>query len=510
MHVHRWRGPGAPTVARSQSRGCAVLFVIAALCALSVMIFPPAWGSGLQGPGNLGIAAQTWIGRDANPSGSSGGAEASPKGTSNQTSSAIPRFIPVFTWNYQDPFPSEQESILAKYNFSDLGSFAYKDSQGINTWANLKSLNSAHQVYCYEGPMVTMNNQDSVVQYPPWDINSIARWDNARGHSMGNLDRDNPDLFLLDSKRDRIQHTVFKWWLLDVGNVKLWQYWVEAATTDKVGRPWKADGLYVDGPWFKLPSGITAAPVKYPTDAAWASGAVNYVLGLTSALHVKGMKAWFNVEPASTSLGKTSWITVDSSPNYPDVMMDEGAFVTSWGSSTLASFSDEAAVKNSLDTMQSVHNSRVAMSSLTAGLPGAAGIDNYGAPVTYWDAFYFGLSCFLLGKNTVDNNSYFSWHDKNTAVQWFDEFDINLGAAIGSYQAAHYGASSIYWRRYQNGYVYVNLSNANASGIVLPSPLRQVTHSNVTNPFSAPTINTLNLNAHRAAILVNSSVTGWQ
>jgi hypothetical protein len=145
------------------------------------------------------------------------------------------------------------------------------------------------------------------------------------------------------------------------------------------------------------------------------------------------------------------------------------------------------------------------------GLPGGAGLDNYGNPVTYWDAFYFGLSCFLLGKNTVANNSYFSWQDNNTAVQWFSEFDINLGAATGPYQMSPYGTSHIYWREYQKGYVYVNLSNTDVTGIVLADVCKKVTHNNVINPFAnSPTITTLNLPAHRAAILVRSSVTSWQ
>ena len=430
-------------------------------------------------------------------------------GSELQATSPLPRFISVFTWNYQDPFPSAQESILAKYSFSDLGSSAYKDSQARNTWTILKSLNPTHQIYCYEGPMVTMNNEDSVTQYPPLYINNIVRWDNARGHSMGNLDKNNPDLFLLDSKGNRIQHTIFKWWLLDVGNPKLWQYWEEAATTDKINQPWKADGLYIDGPGLQIPSNLSTPPMKYPTDAAWVSGAVNYVLGLTSTLHAKGQKAWFNLSPTSTSLGSAAWVTLDSSPNYPDVMMEEGAFVTPWSSTTVGNFFNETQLKNSITTMQSVHNSRVAMSSGANGLPGATGIDNFGKPVTYWDAFYYGLSCFLLGKNTVANNSYFSWHDNNSAVQWFSEFDINMGAAKGPYQVTPYGTSNIYWREYQQGYVYVNPSNNDANGIVLADVCRQVTHSNVTNPFSSPTIKTVNLQAHRGAILVRSSVTSW-
>jgi hypothetical protein len=415
-----------------------------------------------------------------------------------------PQFVPVFTWNYGTTLPAGQESILAKYSFADLSRDYYKDSLGQNTWSVLTSLNPAFAVYTYQFSIGTWSNMDT---YPAVDLNNISRWNNARGHSMGNLNTQNPGLFLLNSAGGRIQNTGYSWWLLDVGNPKFWQYWEEAVTADIISQPWKGTGIYIDGPGLEIPSGLSAPPVSYPTDAAWISDAMKYVLALTSSLHAQGQKAWFNLAPTYIPTGQAAWITLDSSANHPDVMMDEAAFVT--GGSYLANFYNEAGLKISIDTMQLVHNSQVAMASSIYASPGATGTDNYGNPVTYWDAFYFALSCFLLGKNTAANNSYFSWHDSNTAIQWFSEFNINLGAAKGPYQVTPYGTANIYWREYQNGYVYANLSSHNASGIVLGDACRQITHQNVTNPFSSPVITTLSLPMKRAAILVRSSVTGW-
>ena len=415
-----------------------------------------------------------------------------------------PQFVPVFTWNYGTTLPASQESILAKYSFADLSRDYYKDSLGQNTWSVLTSLNPAFAVYTYQFSIGTWSNMDT---YPAVDLNNISRWNNARGHSMGNLNTQNPGLFLLNSAGGRIQNTGYSWWLLDVGNPKFWQYWEEAVTADIISQPWKGTGIYIDGPGLEIPSGLSAPPVSYPTDAAWISDAMKYVLALTSSLHAQGQKAWFNLAPTYIPTGQAAWITLDSSANHPDVMMDEAAFVT--GGSYLANFYNEAGLKISIDTMQLVHNSQVAMASSIYASPGATGTDNYGNPVTYWDAFYFALSCFLLGKNTAANNSYFSWHDSNTAIQWFSEFNINLGAAKGPYQVTPYGTANIYWREYQNGYVYANLSSHNASGIVLGDACRQITHQNVTNPFSSPVITTLSLPMKRAAILVRSSVTGW-
>ena len=442
----------------------------------------------------------------------------------NTATNTAPSFIPVVTWNYEyTPFPSAQESVLAQYSFVDIQRDGYKDNLGRNTWQALKALNPTIQVYLYqlaggthdvnwdhwrgvERSYVTNDSQDLVyVEY----VNTINRWNNARGLSMGNLNQNNPDLFLLDSHGNRICDS-YRAWYLDFGIQKYVDYWVAAATADITRQPWKADGIFIDGPGLAMPGGLSGTPAKYPTQAAWAAGAVYFMENVSAALHAEGVKAWFNAGPTTTQVGQSAWRTLDISPNHPDALLDEGTFVVSWvPAGVLAGFRTEAQCKSVIDTMQSISKISAAMASSSTGLPGATGVDNFGKPVTYWDAFYFGLSCFLLGKNTAANNSYFVWHDANQAVEWFSEYNINLGAAKGTYQVTPYGTSNIYWREYQNGYVYVNLSNTNANGIVLGDVCRQITHQNVTNPFSSPTINTLDLQAHRAAILVRSSATAY-
>ena len=134
-----------------------------------------------------------------------------------QAQNTPPRFIPVFIRN-GDSIPSASEAILAEYSFSDLVRANYIDNLGHNTWQAIKALNPAHQVYLYEyGPAthdvdwdtwagversyVTTDSQDLVsVEY----VNTINRWNNARGLSMGNLNTQNPDLFLLDANGNRI------------------------------------------------------------------------------------------------------------------------------------------------------------------------------------------------------------------------------------------------------------------------------------------------------------------
>ena len=517
--------------------------------------------------------------------------------TGSQTSQS---FVPVWAGYYPSPFPSAQEHSLSLRSFLDVNRFNYLDDQGNSTWAKLKSLNPAIQIYVYEAPAQIYSSQDNLTNYPSAvGLNTIARYDQARPLSnpypVGNLDRNNPGFFLFDSNGNRITDSVYGFYYLDQGNPAFAIYWLGSVYSDIITQPWKADGIYVDGPGFALPS-LPANSAKYPTDAAWATASLTFMQVVTTGLHLYGQKVWFNASSTNTAVGQSSWEIADAWADPPDVLMDEGAFAVKWGCSgsvstinvvsvgapgsnyqvgdvltitqsgasggkvtvssigsggTVAGMSltaqgtgysaasalsvsgghgsgctvdvgvgycmvqiyPEAQCKSSIDTMQGVSHVRAAIESHCLGSPGSSGLDNYGNPLTYWDAVYFALSCFLLGKNTVANNSYFYWWDTalpaSSGLLWLNEYGINLGSAVGTYQVTPYGSSNVYWRQFQNGYVYVNLSNNDVNGIVLPASFRQVTHSNVQNPFGDPTINTLNLPAHRAAILLNSSVTSW-
>lgn len=394
--------------------------------------------------------------------------------------------IPVFTWNYQDPFPVAQTALLAKYAFVDV--------------ARPTAVNPGQPMYRYIFCGGTKNSEDNATNFPAQYLNDIARWDNARGHSMGNLDQNNPDLFLLDANGNRI--TAWSYFLLDIGNPKFWFYWMEAAVTDILSQPWVSTGLYIDGPALGTIGGMSAPSVKYPTDTAWIQAQIPFALAISSVLHAKGQKCWLNLGPTYTALGSAAWLTIDASPYHPDIMMEEGGFVTPW-SSALGDFLTEQQVVFSLTAMTGVHNSVVAMASGANGLPASIGADNFGNPCTYWDCFYYGLACFLLGQQS---NSYWSWYDNNPAVQWFNEFNINMGAAMGPYQVINH----IYTRQFAHGLVVVNPTANAVTGIALGSSYRQVTHNNVTNPFTSPIITTLSLGAHRAAVLVGSTMTSWK
>jgi hypothetical protein len=506
-------------------------------------------------------------------------------------------FVQTFAYYYVNYLPSAQEQPLSLYSLLDLDRISYLDDQGNSAWAKLKSLNPAIQLYVYEDSSHTYSSQDNLSIYKTaLSLNSIARYDQPRPpdnpYPVGNLDQNNPGFFLLDANGNRITDTGYGFYYLDQGNPAFATFWLESVYSDIITQPWKADGIFVDGPGFALPS-LSANSAKYPTDAAWATASLTFMQLVTTGLHGYGQKVWFNAGNTNTSTGQSSWEIADAWADPPDALMDEGTFSVQWGCSgsgstinvvsldapgsnyqvgdvltviqsgasgghvtvtsigsggTVAGISltaqgtgysaasalsvsgghgsgctinvsvgncmawidGETQCKSSIDTLQGVSHVRAAIESHCLGSPGSSGVDNYGSPMTYWDAVYFAFSCFLLGKNTVANNSYFYWYDPSASSPlWLNEYGINLGPAVGTYQVTPYGSSNTYWRQFQNGYVYVNLSNNDVNGIVLPASFRQVTHSNVQNPFGDPTINTLNLPAHRAAILVNSSVTSW-
>lgn len=100
---------------------------------------------------------------------------------------------------------------LAKFDLLDIDRFRYnnigfkslRDSVG-----SIHALNPRIQVFIYEmGPRVSNFHDDSTVM----NLNDLGRYDVARGHSMGSLNGNHPDLFLLDnSGSSLVQHRLFK------------------------------------------------------------------------------------------------------------------------------------------------------------------------------------------------------------------------------------------------------------------------------------------------------------
>ncbi|MGH7584317.1 MAG: putative glycoside hydrolase, partial [Gemmatimonadales bacterium] len=357
-----------------------------------------------------------------------------------------------------------------------------------NTWAVIRPYNSDIGIYLYEAGAEATNYNDGTRAY---DLFDLGRYDNARGHSMGSLDGNQPELFLLDGGGSRIYNVPYSIpgtnqysYLMDFGSATYQSYWLEAVNADIVTQPWVADGVFADlcttNNDFSPYSGI---PVSYPTNAEWIDGMNRFVGAISAGMHGSGQRLWCNRGATATQDGSAAWLALDASANPPDAVMEEGAFAVQWGP-WATQFYAEAAWKHQLDTMAAIQHSKVTLLSHTQLAPGGSGTDNWGKPVTFWQTLWYSMGSFLLAKNDVLNNDYFMFHGADApnynAIVRYAEYDmIDLGKALGPYAVANIGGTNVYGREFEYGYVYVNPTPDDVSTITLPQPCRQRTHENL-------------------------------
>ncbi len=417
---------------------------------------------------------------------------------------------------------------LAKFSGIEIDRFRYNEiSPGTNTsWAAIKSFNPNVQIFLYETGTEDSNYHDGT---PQAYLNDVDRYNVSRGHPMGSLNGDHPELFLLDSAGNRIYNTAYSnvtanqyWNLMDFGAAAYQSYWLTAVKADIVdgvdaaGQKWVADGVFADSCIAIDFGGYSGVPAKYPTNAQW-SGAMNSFTGtITAGLHVYGQKLWCNRGETRTVDGSAAWRDLDASASPPDVLLEEGAFAVMWGVRDVQFYPEED-WKRQVDTMAAIGNSDVAMISHTKLLEGQAGTDNWGQPVTFWQTLWYSLGSFLLTKNDQLNNSYFMFNGGSgyDRIWWYDEYEtIYLGKSVGPYAVTPIDTSNgpvnVYWREFEKGYVYVNPTPNDVASVTLPpacqaipNPCRQRTHDNLPSPpGDLPAVTSIPLSAHNAAIVV--------
>src|SRR6266571_2046383 len=402
---------------------------------------------------------------------------------------------------------------MAKFDLIDTNKHRY-DEIAPNTWAAIKAFNPNIGIYLYEDGTEASNFMDT---WSPIATYGSGRYNVSRGHSMGSLNGNNPGLFLLDSAGNRIYNPAYSsvanntfFYLMDFGSAAYQAYFREVVTADFINQPWVADGVHSDNCLTILSAGsYSAAPSKYPTDAIW-SGAMNtFASGIAAGLHASGQKLWCNRGATDQPGGAAAWLALDSAPNTPDVVAEEGAFAVMWGSSA-TQFYPEAKWKSQLDVLSQIQHSKVALFSHTNLAEGQSGTDNWGKPVTFVQSLWYALGSFLLSKNDVLNNAYFAFTSGTNYnnIQWYNEYDkINLGKAVGPYTVTTIGSVNVYWREFEKGYVYVNPTATDVASVTLPQALRQLTRDNLLSALSTiPSVNSIVLKGHNAAILLKSVI----
>lgn len=394
---------------------------------------------------------------------------------------------------------AEEANILAKYDMMDANRFHYDDVNG-DTWSYIRAINPDIVIFLYQTSRAQDDDDANALLY----LNNVSRWNVSRGHPMGDLNNDNPGLFLYSAGSNRLYDPAFPYsHLMDGGDNNWTDYWVEATNHDIADQTWAADGVFIDVVPFRRLH-MNAMPVEYPSDALYSVAQHNFINKVAAGLNAENQKIICNTDLVN-QVDFDNFVTLDGSSTPPYAMFSEGAFAVTWGPADVQ-FYPESSWKLQVDLMSQIHNFRLAYISHTDLNIGQSGTDNWGKPVTYWDILWYSMASYHIGKNTVDNNSYWSFCDSRSKAVWFDEYDyINLGNAIGNYQVSNIGGNNIYYREFVDGYVYVNPTKNDVSNIALPETCKQLTHTNFKNdPDTISSTSTISLVSHRGTFLLKS------
>ena len=357
-------------------------------------------------------------------------------------------------------------AIIAKYDMVILNRFHYYNLGG-NVWGQIKNLNPNILIYIYTQGMWTGTNQDgNAVEYR----NTIARY--------GDIAANHPDFFLLNSAGQKITDPDYIYYvLLDFGNPAYQAYWAQANVADIVTQPWVADGIFVD----RCDSSQTASglvPVTYPNDATWVPAMDNFCNGIAGLMVPQ--KLFCNRGCTRISAGQTAWKALDAMSTPPDAVLEEGAFAVRWGAPAGGVwFFAEAEWKGQVDLMSQMHRSKTVWEGSCLAAQDANGTDQNGASFNFWDAYWYAMCSYLIGKNTVDNNSYFQFNveiaagDANAVTRAGELDTIDLGNALGPYTVSGH----LYSRQFAKGTVYVNPGTASATTSITGN---QLSHANYT------------------------------
>ena len=165
---------------------------------------------------------------------------------------------------------------LAKFDLLAIDRFRYSQPGFIHlqeSGLSLSDLNSAIEIFLYQmGPEVS-NYHDDLKQTGLYDL---GRYDVSRDHSMGSLNINHPELFLLDNTGERSYNFKYSdpgqnefWYTMDIGSQEYSDYWLEALRLILLTKHgWQMVSL-----WIIAQYSITgrAQPVKYPDDSTWST-----------------------------------------------------------------------------------------------------------------------------------------------------------------------------------------------------------------------------------------------
>jgi len=381
----------------------------------------------------------------------------------------------------------------------------YFDDIGGDSWAALKAVNPFLKIYIYENSYITDLDDDDLPLYR----DTIARWADSEGHSMGALDTDNPHLFALDADSNRIT-TSANSWLPELTSADWVPYIGEATHTDVGPYVVGANGYYYDNSGYYRNRGISTVPATMSTLAIYAAVAVekNQLLVAWNKQNY-GLETAFNCGALGDEHVRSAWLAIEASDNPPAVAVEETFAATKYTEAYDVNFASYGEWFGQVSTIAQIGNTFVVLLSHCKLNPGESGIDERGAPVSFADIRWFVMTSYAQCKS--ENTALlFAGVDRYKDSWRYPEFSapaLDLGPPLGDMQTLVSGSATLHYRVFRDGIALVNPSYFHAASVDLTllgsaEGYRVLDDSNFDDPENVQPVTSISLDRKRGRILL--------
>lgn len=390
----------------------------------------------------------------------------------------------------------ENHNVALDYDYITMAFFQYYEGYNSGALELIRSHSSKTKIFVYKIVTEIDTSYDEQLAYT---ADNIARYQNARGHSMGAID-DHQDWYITDAttgeKVINDNYTVPEnnkyLYLLDFRKQEIIDYGIEAIVTDISDAGWveKPDGIFIDlcMPVNDIYSGTFNQGLN--TETEWLEASNTFVDRMTKEIHDAGYISSFNRGYTRNPTGVTAWSGFNLKENQPSLIMEEGTFVTQWGTSDDAQFYSEIEWMSQYATINNSIAGVTMNSHCDADSFDDAGLTpNRGNTVSVREVHRYAYASFLLTyRQEKDCFSFYLKNYNHPAIQDGKEelSYIDMGDPIG----VMFDYQGVKCREFQKGYVYVNISDSDKS-IELHRPMglyttgtRRVKNSELTKAAS--------------------------
>ena len=410
----------------------------------------------------------------------------------------------------------DQRVLLPKFDFLLMQAWGYDDwhdGSGNNLFQWVKLRNPEATIIAYNKGIVC--NPKHIGARPSHRF-SIGRWKRSDPPPRGALDNKGPnrneynqDLRLLTADGKEIAKRVW-----GRGNNKIprfkepayARFWARAISNDFARLNAAAggvfDGIHTDGTkYFK--QALTGKPADPDYSGEnWRFSV--HAFYTQAAAELKRYGIHFNAGPGNAHKSECIWawprLNGALAKQRPESFTEEHSFVISITSDYPTDGTRPAVRFYSVDQYKAKfriyrdHTGNVEMLYSNTACLVDKGKDNFGHELTHDDLVLFALGCYAMVMRDADSTpkTYFALSSQIwelnamwRKVRWFDIYDatnggnLDFGRAKEPYHEKELGGGAlIFWREFDNGYVYVNVSPEMAKKIRLPRDCREIAKDN--------------------------------